>query len=541
MDGSILIAQSPAPDGYYQNNFQNVFQFVVERLEGIVSDKIIQGLKTYLDASDDAQRLFARLLTRKGPTFLINSLNYTEINDLPGAVNELCKQELLQLSPHVRAEEILGKLKKEHIVEYFAIPKQLAKTSKTRLLEHLLGTKSDRQICDLCRGKTQWLRIANPTHWHLISTLYFGSTAQDWSTFVRRDLGLLSYENVALETIQFASREKLLEYLDERNYANLIYRLDEYPKLLSPLLALLVNTQGAKDMAKNSIRLRQRSLLRLGKWCERNKALDAALLAYANCQVVPARERQVRILTKQGKSGKAAVLLKEIIEAPSAASERVFAQRFGKRGAGYQPLTTIMNIHEVPDSVEDYVLLELIKDGGWGMHSENFMLKTLTGLIYWPICFLPLPGAFTNPFQSGPQDLYERDFFLHRKTAFELLEASLENETEFIKHIKKIAKEKKGIANRLVSWSLLDSVNIDEWLDSIPILQLRELSKFLIRNLADYRRGFPDLFICHGLDNVEYVEVKGPNDQLQPQQRAWFEEFHRMNIPARVVKLQLVK
>ena len=36
-------------------------------------------MKAYLQADDDAQRLFARLLTRKGPIFLEPSLRYAEV------------------------------------------------------------------------------------------------------------------------------------------------------------------------------------------------------------------------------------------------------------------------------------------------------------------------------------------------------------------------------------------------------------------------------------------------------------------------------
>ena len=93
----------------------------------------------------------------------------------------------------------------------------------------------------------------------------------------------------------------------------------------------------------------------------------------------------------------------------------------------------------------------------------------------------------------------------------------------------------------MVSWGLLESIPVDEWLSAIPFAQLQQLSQFLIRNLTEYRRGFPDLFICYATGAVEFVEVKGPSDQLQPQQRAWFEEFNRMEVPARVVKLQLTK
>ena len=255
----------------------------------------------------------------------------------------------------------------------------------------------------------------------------------------------------------------------------------------------------------------------------------------------PARERRARILTKQKKVQEAASLLAEIEKTPVSATERLFVERFGKRGGGYQPPTTVIEIQDTPESVEDFVLLELLEEGSWGVHSENLMLKTLTGLIYWPICFAPMPGAFTNPFQSGPHDLYATDFFLQRIEAVEALEASLTLEADFIAHVTEIAATKQGIANRLVSWGLLESIPIDEWLRAIPIAQLQQLSQFLIRNLTEYRRGFPDLFICYESGRVEYVEVKGPSDQLQPQQRAWFEEFNRMNIPARVVKLQLCK
>jgi hypothetical protein len=32
--------------------------------------------------------------------------------------------------------------------------------------------------------------------------------------------------------------------------------------------------------------------------------------------------------------------------------------------------------------------------------------------------------------------------------------------------------------------------------------------------------------------------VKGPGDQLQPQQRAWFRVFDELKLPARVAKLR---
>ena len=539
MADSILTLRSPAPADYYQNIFCSVFEFVLARFNGIVDDSIITALQSYLDASSDAQRLFARLLTRKGPSFLTASLKYTEVSQLGGAIGELNDLKLLKISSPVPADQLLGLLTKAQILDYFAVPKMVAKFTKGRIIEYVLGEGSDLQIFQRCSKYTHWITLTAPDHWWMISTLYFGNSGQDWSTFVRRDLGQLAYENVALQSQQFTTRQALQEHQEERFFSSLIYRLNEMPSIAEALLERLTSPTVANQESRLLQRLRQRNLLRLGKWAEKKELLGFALAAYLHTDIPPARERRVRILTKQKKFQGAATLLKEMKSAPISAPERLFVERFGVRGGGYQPPTTIIEIQSTPESVEDFVLLELIKEGGWGVHSENLMLKTLTGLVYWSICFAPINGAFTNPFQSGPHDLFETDFFLQRSEAIEALEASLLSDTDFIAHVRKIANEKQGVANRLVSWGLLKSVPIDDWLSAIPLAQLRQLSQFLIRNLTEYRRGFPDLFICYESGKVEYVEVKGPTDQLQPQQRAWFEEFNRMDVPARIIKLQL--
>ena len=511
------------------------------RFQGIADDSIITDLQSYLGASSDAQRLFARLLTRKGPTFLTASLKYAEVSKLDLAISELSDLNLLKISSPVPGDQLLTLLTKAQILDYFALPKAVAKTSKGDIVEYLLSGGSDLQIFQRCAKHTRWITVAAPDHWWLISTLYFGNSGQDWSTFVRRDLGQLAYENVALQSQQFETRQALQGHQEERFYSSLIYRLDEFPFLADALLEKLASNVVTSQGSRSRRRLRQRSLLRLGKWAEKEKLLDFALAAYAGTDIPPARERRARILTKEKKVEEANALLKEMQNAPISATERLFVERFGNRGGGYQPPTTIIEIEDTPESVEDFVLMELIQEGGWGVHSENLMLKTLTGLIYWPICFAPITGAFTNPFQSGPHDLFETDFFLQRMDAIVALEASVSSDADFVAHITRVATEKQGIANRLVSWGLLESIPVDEWLSAIPIAQLRQLSHFLIRNLSEYRRGFPDLFVCYESGRVEYVEVKGPTDQLQPQQRAWFEEFNRMNVPARVIKLQLCK
>ena len=49
----------------------------------------------------------------------------------------------------------------------------------------------------------------------------------------------------------------------------------------------------------------------------------------------------------------------------------------------------------------------------------------------------------------------------------------------------------------------------------------------------------PDLLVFYPDGRYELIEVKGPNDQLQPVQRLWFKQFEALEVPARVLKIKL--
>ncbi|MCE2426269.1 MAG: VRR-NUC domain-containing protein, partial [Pseudomonadales bacterium] len=48
--------------------------------------------------------------------------------------------------------------------------------------------------------------------------------------------------------------------------------------------------------------------------------------------------------------------------------------------------------------------------------------------------------------------------------------------------------------------------------------------------------GFPDLTVVYGPGHYEFVEVKGPGDQLQIHQRLWIEALERRRLPVRVLR-----
>ena len=68
---------------------------------------------------------------------------------------------------------------------------------------------------------------------------------------------------------------------------------------------------------------------------------------------------------------------------------------------------------------------------------------------------------------------------------------------------------------------------------------LYPLACHVIDNLRKARTGFPDLLVLHGPGDYEFVEVKGPNDRLQPAQRVWFRYFRENSCNHRILKFKI--
>jgi len=547
----MLTPQRPPPEDYYQNNCSTLFRHVLARHHSLLSKVQRAQLERYLEAGDDAQRLFARLLSRKGPIVRIDSLQYQEVVSVTGAIEELMALELVQRNGLVAADVLLNKLRKSELLEVAHCFRSLAASNtsvrqspkalkKAELIEWLLHGRADALLDSVVRDMVEWLVIASPDTWEIAQFLYFGGMSQDWSAFIMRDLGLVDYERPNLDTPLFADLGEFEQARQIVYLSALSRRVDDHPELLPELVRALTPL----PTHRYAIRRRDRALLSLGRWCERHGEHTSALGIYDMVRLHPARERSVRILHKCAPQ-QADSLLAELRRAPRCDEELQFAERFGRRGGGFQPTTRTVHIEQAHADIEEQAL-EILLTGGvegceplWGAHVENSLLRTLTGLIYWPIIFADVSGAFTNPFQSAPNDLFEDDFCAVREEALTRLESSIQDDEALHRHLTTIVVSKRGIANRLVNWSLLSNITLEELLDAIPLTHIRSLSAFLIRNLASRRSGLPDLLVVYGPKEYEFIEVKGPSDQLQPGQRVWFSHFERLGIPASVLKLNL--
>ena len=93
----------------------------------------------------------------------------------------------------------------------------------------------------------------------------------------------------------------------------------------------------------------------------------------------------------------------------------------------------------------------LAEDGGEAWHLENRLPQGLAALAFWDVVFAPVAGAFLNPYQDGPLDLYWDDFAAQRRGAIAAQKSRLADPAEFGRILRATFKAKAGVANALMS------------------------------------------------------------------------------------------
>lgn len=528
--------EAPPPD-YYRSNLLEVCRYVLNTYPQALRDQDVQWLRALLACTQPAQRLLARLVMRKGPLFRLDKLSYREVGNVHAAAAELAHAGLALMNPAVPADQLLALLVKAEVAD-------ISGTSgrKQDLVLALLSRKPDELIRKHVAERFAWLRLTGAATLDRTQLLYFGHTSRDLSAFVMRDLGLTRYEHYEVFTDRgpFNDRRCVDEYLRLTALRDVVHTLDTHPQHASWLRCAALQERPEFADHRAIERRRNKLLNTLGRWGERAEQPAFALDCYRHSRRHPARERMVRMLARHQQPQAAEQLLEAIRNAPLCAPEAVFAERFGKRNGGFQPPVTVAalrdpNMHMTPGAIESEALAYFAEAGAWGVHLENALPLSLAGLAYWGALFAPVPGAFSNPMQNAPNDLYWEDFVAARADIIAECTRALEASPA---RLVDTWQAKHGIACALVNWQLLNREVLQQVIAAVPGATLASFVRETIHDLTNARTGFPDLFIVHQDGTYEFVEVKGPNDALQPQQRAWFARLRRLGMPARVLKFK---
>ncbi|XP_048496943.1 fanconi-associated nuclease 1 homolog isoform X4 [Beta vulgaris subsp. vulgaris] len=227
----------------YQQNFRVVIEEALTSNTDLFTDAEKFFLESFNSMSDDSQRLFVRLYTRKGPWFRISSFSYPEILDYKQAVSELSEASYICSFGYKSEvndndlEEILNMLTVSELCEILQTLKDSKRgLRKKELIASLYSSYKDglcRLLPSLVLDRTATcVRIspfAESLLWR-VQRLFFLDGEQDLSAFLLADLQILKYPEYKCTITQpiFSARSDLLAYEEAIEVAQIMDQsLDE--------------------------------------------------------------------------------------------------------------------------------------------------------------------------------------------------------------------------------------------------------------------------------------------------------------------------
>lgn len=582
IDSSELPNNIMLPDDYYLDNFRLLLNFVESRYEDLLTENEVGFIQSFVNVSEGAQRLYVRLVLRKGPLFRSDKLNYSEIVNLTLAAFELKATGLLEVFCSINAsseqqldltedsesqdsatepradgiEAFLSLLTKPELVgllnrhlEFDTNPAQLNKPELLETGSEYLSVNDFRKAITF--DVYQPLGVE---HLELLKLLFFGNMYQDFTEFVLNDLGITPFEQYVIDQdTRFFSKRDIVDDTVQ------LYHLNELSFLAienNDLEALLQVAEMTNLIDEPSLQRRKdRVINRIARQLERLDQYHDALRLFSLSRTAPARERSARIYLAAFENVEQALSsCDEIILAPEDEAEFEFAVKFGRRvlkknklpiPASYPDLKTVSpNLNTVELEFDPQYRVEeatrqwYVSQGHQAAYVENALFTGIFGLVFWDIIFSSARGVFFNPCQRGPVDLFSADFRPRRQAEITARLQDLQV-GDFLRHkALETFDLKRGLANFLVNWHVLNRPLLELAIDRIPVKNLCTVFVRLLADLRSNRSGLPDLIVFPDVGGYELVEVKGPGDKLQDNQNRWIRHFEREGMPVAVVNVQ---
>ncbi|WP_284197074.1 VRR-NUC domain-containing protein [Chitinimonas prasina] len=514
---------------YYLTNFQSALGWISERYGDLLGDPEQAFIAAFQQLPLPSQALLVRLVMRKGPLFLASKLHYPEIGCIRSAAAPLTSLGWLDTKPELSLPQLFQLLTRADLAQ--ALPAGPAGQRKDAWLAELSPQYPEP------RPLAAWHPTTSDTVYALQVTpicerlrlMFFGNLHQDWSEFVLTDLGVFQYEKVPFSphSRAFQHRQEIDDYLHLHDCRQRLHQGTAITELLD---AIPSQPYGNPWLESRRARL----LFQLAQQCEADD-VATALAIYQRSSHPGARTRQVRLLELQQQYATAFALATAAQQQPENDAElqqlaRILprlARRLGQPKPAPAPAVPVpeqwlvLPPSESGQAVELAVRDHLHRIDAPVHYVENTLLNGLFGLLFWPALYAPLPGAFFHPFQAAPADLYRPDF-QHRRAAicaqcFAELDSGSYRET-----LRQRYQEKAGLQCPFIHWPWLTPDLLEQALAAIPPQHLKLLFQRMLADLQANRTGLPDLIQFQaGHPGYRMIEVKGPGDKLQDNQKRW--------------------
>ena len=529
---------------YYLANFRRVLDWLAARYADLLAPEEQAFIDGFAELPQPAQALLVRMIMRKGELFRVSRLNYAEIGSTAEVLQSLLATGWVDDAPLLTLDELFRLFTLNELQRLFDAPRGLR---KRELREHLAA--HDRQ--DTLQqwwphGEERVCALRLMPLCDRLRLMFFGNLRQDWSTFVLADLGIHRYETIILDDAArgFRCRQDIDDYLNLFRCQEALTNDGDLPRALAGLPATALDNPWIEAR-------RARLLFQLGQHCERAGDFPQALVLYQASSDPQARVREIRVLERDGDPQQALQRLEALDPQALPAEQQQQLQRMLprlQRQLGL-PVLAAPRIAQAridlclprpaePSSVEWVVLEHLSEAQAPVFYLENALLNSLFGLLCWEAIFAPLPGAFFHPFHAAPADLHASDFHVRRAALFQRCLARLDDGSHRQAILATFAA-KFGTLSPFVHWQALDAELLELALDCLPPAHLRACFERLLQDIRGNRAGMPDLIqFWPAQRRYRMIEVKGPGDRLQDNQKRWLAFCATQGIPVEVCYLR---
>lgn len=534
---------------YYRDNFLALCATVEAQYADLLAPGEQLFLQRFRDLPFAAQCLYVRLVSRVGPWFRESRLAYPELGAIAPLVDSLLDAGLAQLAGGLPVADLGAMYTRPELLRAFGPLPGAALQGKAALLAAIESLALDEGELLARLAAMDGARIIAPCgarEVEVLQLLFFGNRRQGLTDFVLSELGVARYYPYPLDRRYrlFPQREAVEEYLALAALSDGWYELRESPEptalqaLAAGLLSLEVSFASSEGRWYRVCNGLGRDLERLGE-------LDLAAQLYGRSRRHPARERRLRLMERQQDWAGAAQLCAQILAEPWCEEERDAAQRVlprVRRHLGDKPPPrcrddfTRLSLTVPREGAPVELLAARALSSRWlAVHYvENTLMNALFGLAFWEQIFTPVAGAFHNPFQSAPADMFSPAFRERRRDAIAARLAALRG-ADIGRELRDAYQRYASFQCRWVDWRRLEEALLVAATRIIPAAHLLAVWERMLFDPGENRRGFPDL-LALGDTPGDYclIEVKGPGDALQDSQKRWLRFFEKEGIPAAV-------